>query len=281
MKKEVYSFGELLDTKKLVLSCPDREPAEDYSVFYDEKIKRFGFFKNGDFRMGYFPGVSYPIGEYFGYDAAYSYCLDPYGFDYYLALQYKDKWIIYAVDWTGYTEMARVVGSFVDAHKILTSKIGLYLRGWKNLADGSTVGEGWFPDYDIKEIRHFSLPSPEKITKLKDNQVFVFGSNLHGQHAGGAARYAYEHFGAILGQGAGLQGNSYAIPTMHISISEIESYISDFLAFAAEHPEKEFLVTKIGCGIAGFKDEEIAPFFEQARGLANVRLPEAFIKLLS
>ena len=120
-------------------------------------------------------------------------------------------------------------------------------------------------------------PSPENITHLASNQIFVFGSNLRGAHAGGAARYALDHFGAIWGQGVGLQGQSYAIPTMQGPVSTIKPYIDEFLTFAIQHPEYEFLVTPIGCGIAGFKESEIAPLFKDAANMENVRLPKSFI----
>ena len=123
-------------------------------------------------------------------------------------------------------------------------------------------------------------PTPERITSLNHNQIFVFGSNLQGAHGGGAARAAYNHFGAVWGQGVGLQGQSYAIPTMQGPVSTIKPYVDDFIGFARQHPEYEFLVTRIGCGIAGFTDAEIAPLFKDAAEMPNVRLPKSFINLL-
>ena len=120
--------------------------------------------------------------------------------------------------------------------------------------------------------------TPEWITDLKPDEVFVFGSNLAGAHAGGAARVAVECFGAIWGQGVGLQGHSYAIPTMQGGVETIKPYVDEFIAFAKSHPELFFYVTRIGCGIAGFVDEEIAPLFKAAVGLENVCLPENFLK---
>lgn len=118
------------------------------------------------------------------------------------------------------------------------------------------------------------------ITSLKENEIFVFGSNLAGMHGGGAARAAYKKFGAIWGQGVGLQGQSYGIPTMHGGVNRIQPYVDEFIIFAEEHPEMHFLVTRIGCGIAGFTDEEIAPLFRRAMKLENVSLPESFWKYL-
>lgn len=122
--------------------------------------------------------------------------------------------------------------------------------------------------------------TPENITSLKENEIFVFGSNLAGMHGGGAARVAYNKFGAIWGQGVGLQGQSYGIPTMHGGVVRIQPYVDEFIIFAEEHPEMHFLVTRVGCGIAGFKDEEIAPLFKRAMALENVSLPESFWKCL-
>ena len=124
------------------------------------------------------------------------------------------------------------------------------------------------------------LPAPDNITSLLPNQIFVFGSNLQGAHGGGAARAAYNHFGAIWGQGVGLQGQSYAIPTMQGPVSSIKPYVDEFIDFARKHPEYEFLVTRIGCGFAGFKDADIAPLFKDAMNLDNVRLPKSFLDLI-
>ena len=122
--------------------------------------------------------------------------------------------------------------------------------------------------------------TPDNIETLRPGEVFVFGSNLQGQHAGGAARIAVERFGAVWGQGVGLQGQSYAIPTMQGGVETIKPYVDDFLQFADCHPDLKFYVTRIGCGIAGFRDEEIAPLFAGAIGLPNVCLPASFWKVL-
>ena len=115
--------------------------------------------------------------------------------------------------------------------------------------------------------------TPDRITELKPNEIFVFGSNLQGAHAGGAAYFAHEKFGAVWGQGAGIQGQSYAIPTMQGGVETIEPYVYRFLDYADKHPQLTFLVTRIGCGIAGFTDEEIAPLFEKAHDAENIVLP--------
>lgn len=122
--------------------------------------------------------------------------------------------------------------------------------------------------------------TPERITALKPNEIFVFGSNLAGSHGGGAARLAYDRFGAIWGQGVGLQGRSYGIPTMHGGVDAIKPYVDEFIEFAKQHPEYKFLVTKIGCGIAGFRIAEMAPLFKQAIELENVILPKDFVEVI-
>lgn len=122
--------------------------------------------------------------------------------------------------------------------------------------------------------------TPDNITTLGDDEIFVFGSNLAGRHHGGAARVAVERFGAIMGQGEGLQGKSYAIPTMQGGVDTIRPYVDRFLDIAREWDQTTFLVTRIGCGIAGFTDEEIAPLFADALKLYNVVLPKSFVDVL-
>ncbi|MBO5810643.1 MAG: ADP-ribosylglycohydrolase family protein [Bacteroidales bacterium] len=122
--------------------------------------------------------------------------------------------------------------------------------------------------------------SADIINNLKPNEIFVFGSNLDGMHGGGAARVAYNKFGAIWGQGVGLQGQSYAIPTMHGGVNVIKPYVDEFIDFAKSHTELKFLVTRIGCGIAGFTDEEIAPLFKEAIEIENIYLPKSFYYIL-
>ena len=122
--------------------------------------------------------------------------------------------------------------------------------------------------------------TPERITELKPNEIFVFGSNLAGSYGGGAARLAYNRFGAIWGQGVGLQGQSYAIPTMQGGVETIKPFVDKFIDFAKQHTEYKFLVTRIGCGIAGFKDEEIAPLFKNAIDIENIILPREFVETI-
>ena len=122
--------------------------------------------------------------------------------------------------------------------------------------------------------------APNRITELKDNEIFVFGSNLQGSHGGGAAAIAAKQFGAIWGQGVGLQGQSYGIPTMHGGIEEIKPYVDEFIEFAKQNPKLKFLVTRIGCGIAGFTEEEMAPLFAEGVDVENVYLPDTFWEII-
>ena len=122
--------------------------------------------------------------------------------------------------------------------------------------------------------------TPEWITQLESNEVFVFGSNLAGCHAGGAARVACQRFGAVWGQGVGLQGQSYAIPTMQGGVETIAPYVDEFIEFAKSHPDMTFLVTPIGCGIAGFTPGELAPLFVRAVDVENILLPKSFVDVL-
>lgn len=124
--------------------------------------------------------------------------------------------------------------------------------------------------------------SSNRIIHLAPNEIFVFGSNLQGMHGGGAARMAYEHFGATWGKGIGLYGQSYAIPTMQGGVETIKPYVDDFIEFAKRHGELDFLVTEIGCGIAGFTPKEIAPLFFRVidEDIRNIFLPESFYSVL-
>lgn len=122
--------------------------------------------------------------------------------------------------------------------------------------------------------------TPENITSLERDDIFVFGSNLEGRHLGGAARVALDKFGARMGQGVGIQGQSYAIPTMQGGVDTIRPYVDEFIDLAREWDQNTFYVTRIGCGIAGFTDEEIAPLFDEAYDLYNVRLPKSFADII-
>lgn len=113
----------------------------------------------------------------------------------------------------------------------------------------------------------------------RSSKIFVFGSNLAGRHGKGAALTAYKNHGAKYGQGIGRQGNSYAIPTKDqnlktLALPMIRRYVLDFITYAIEHPEEKFFVTKVGCGLAGYKERDMAPMFKDAPN--NCQLPEGW-----
>ncbi len=121
--------------------------------------------------------------------------------------------------------------------------------------------------------------TPNHIDTLQPNEIFVFGSNVNGFHAGGAAATAMHKLGAVWGQGEGLQGQSYALPTME-GMDSMRAAVERFQRFATQHPELRFLVTRIGCGIAGYTVAEVAPLFKGCIKLENVALPIDFWKVL-
>ncbi len=134
--------------------------------------------------------------------------------------------------------------------------------------------------------------TPDNIQQLQPNEVFVFGSNIQGEHVGGAARLAHQKFGATYGLGAGFSGQTYAIPTLNYSqtnsgqtsrlpIAELKKHVDNFIAYAVENKALTFLVTEIGCGIAGFTYQEIAPLFKNAVFVENIVLPTNFLKIIS
>jgi hypothetical protein len=123
--------------------------------------------------------------------------------------------------------------------------------------------------------------TPDNIKKLEQGHIFVFGSNLSGRHGKGAAKTALG-WGAKWGQGAGLQGRTYGIPTKDASIRrtltviEIKPFVDEFIEFAKNNPDMIFLVTEIGCGLAGHNQKDIAPLFVNAVDVENIHLPEKF-----
>lgn len=125
-----------------------------------------------------------------------------------------------------------------------------------------------------------------KITELKENEVFVFGSNTAGIHGAGAAKLAYENFGAVWGVGYGLRGQSFALPSKNnkietMPVNQIKPYVDDFLLFVLNNPKLTFLVTEIGCGLAGYSPADIAPLFRLGVDLENLHLPERFWNVLN
>ena len=122
--------------------------------------------------------------------------------------------------------------------------------------------------------------TPPTVKTLAGNEIFVFGSDLRGIHCGGTAYQALRNFGALLGQGVGPQGRCYAIPTIVGGLQKIQPYITEFIQYTLSHPEQTFLVTPIGCGIAGFTPQEIAPMFRRAMPIENILLPQQFWNVL-
>ena len=135
----------------------------------------------------------------------------------------------------------------------------------------------------VEKLKHSAII----IDELHDNEIFVFGSNIQGRHGKGAAVAALR-YGARMGVGSGIAGKTYAIPTRELvnkrlytlPLLHIGYSIKEFIAFAFKSLDKEFLVTKIGCGLAGYKDEEIAMLFNVNRLPPNIRLPREFIEVL-
>lgn len=136
----------------------------------------------------------------------------------------------------------------------------------------------------MEEIEYKGF-TPDYIDSLLANQIFVFGSNSLGYHTGGASGTARKKFGAVWGQPEGLQGQSYAIPVDFgkgvRKDNEVKESVSRFLTFTKEHPELFFFVTRIGCGMGGYRDEEMAQFFKGALELKNICLPKSFVDALS
>lgn len=221
---------------------------------------RWGLFANALAGLGNGTSSYIAVGEPFGYKSIKIARLQ-YRFNAYVALESGDGWEILAL---GCDEAARLMATgktFNEAHDALADRIGLHLTLWDNL-------------YMAPEF------TPERISSLEPCEVFVFGSNLAGQHGAGAARFAYESLGAEWGVGVGPTGQCYAIPTMHGGPDSIKPYVDEFISYARENSQKIFLVTPIGCGIAGFKVSDIAPLFRDALDLDNVVLPESFVKVL-
>ena len=182
----------------------------------------------------------------------------------YLALGHGDIWDIYCLSCSrGAAVMVEAAPSREDAFSKLSERIGY-----------SPESDEW------KDLSRCIKYTPENITELDSNQIFVFGSNLQGRHGGGAAYCALKNFGAVMGQGVGLQGRSYAIPTMFETAEEIKPYVDKFVEFAKENSHLEFLVTRIGCNIAGFSEEDIAPLFYRALSVRNIILPKSFVEVL-
>ena len=122
--------------------------------------------------------------------------------------------------------------------------------------------------------------APDVIQHLGPDEIFVFGSNVQGEHHGGAALYALKQFGAIDGQAEGIQGQSYAIPTVGNTFEELKEAVVRFTEYVVLHPENKFMLTAIGCGAAGYTAAQIAPLFSQAYAFGNVYIPASFLQYM-
>ena len=123
--------------------------------------------------------------------------------------------------------------------------------------------------------------TPDRVERLSNCEIFVFGSNIEGEHMGGAARFACEKFGAEWGVGDGPTGQCYAIPTMHGGLEDIRPYAEKFIAYAKAHPMNRFLLTRVGCGIAGFKDSDMAQLFEDVLDIPNIAYPRQWLPYMT
>lgn len=123
--------------------------------------------------------------------------------------------------------------------------------------------------------------TPDLVEQLSNCEIFVFGSNLEGMHMGGAARVAHQKFGAEWGVGDGPTGRCYAIPTMHGGLEDIRPYAEKFIAYAKAHPMNRFLLTRVGCGIAGFKDSDMAQLFEDVLDIPNIAYPRQWLPYMT
>ena len=127
--------------------------------------------------------------------------------------------------------------------------------------------------------------TPEQIDRLRENELFVCGTNVAGKHKKGAAYTAYKRFGATPGRCHGIDNSCYGIPTKDaalkvLPLGRIAKYVQNMIDDAVNYPEKIFLVTKIGCGLAGYTPADIAPLFEDAVDVENIHLPQEFWDIL-
>ena len=158
------------------------------------------------------------------------------------------------------------------------SKKMSYLRQSKFFADACEEDrEQMLGDMNENYFIEGERVAPDVVRTLRQDELFVFGSNINGFHTGGAAGQAVIQFGAVMGQGEGLQGQSYAIPTVGNSFSDLKKAIERFTEFVVLHPQKKFVLSAIGCGNAGYTPGQIAPLFKTAYEFGNVYVPSIFL----
>jgi len=168
--------------------------------------------------------------------------------------------------------VACITGAFAEAfYKDIPADIIYEMR--KRLPS-----DWWRIIWRIKASENHRV-APDNIDFLKSEQIFVFGSNKEGNHYGGAAAFAHKYFHAQWGVGEGITGKCYALPTMD-GLEELEKAVERFTEHALADPEHNYLVTAVGCGIAGYEPWDVAPMFLEAASLPNVYLPQCFWEVL-
>ena len=172
-----------------------------------------------------------------------------------------------------------MVGASNTWHRDSSSKRAYYERMSRDFVADETMEMKRAKMRSNARAYYAQRVTPDQIDQLAENEVFVFGSNAHGNHAGGAAAFAVSRFGTIIGQGEGMQGQSYAIPTTG-GIGLFAQAVQRFIDYAIEHPDQRFLVTRVGCGNAGFDVHEVAQLFINAIKIENISLPEEFWEIL-
>lgn len=209
--------------------------------------------------------------------------------------QVVDSIIVFAASYADYTK--DVYHQLPSYYNIINDND--YIKQWCELEGwDESFARAYFTSNKGKRLWQFTYDlypptydySPDNITELADDEVFVFGSNLKGQSGAGAAKLAVDKFGAIYGQAEGLQGQSYAIITTDlsksyrpsVSIELVIEQVDKFIAFAKDNTHLTFLVTEVGCGLAGFTVEQVAPLFKPVllNSITNIRLPKRFVREL-
>lgn len=157
-----------------------------------------------------------------------------------------------------------------------------YRRRWNERVSRGEVNleEGYFSD-ELMCMNYERRVTPERVERLGSEEFFVFGSNVYGHHDGGAARAAMLHFGAVYGKGEGPQGKCYAIPTVGCRYGETKEAVQRFIEFARMNPNVNFFVTEIGCGHGGWKADDMARLFMDAKDVDNIFLPRSFWRVIA
>jgi hypothetical protein len=209
--------------------------------------------------------------------------------------QVVDSIIVFATSYAGYTK--DVYKQLPPYHSIIDDEV--YIKQWCQLEGwDESFAKAYFTSNKGKRLWQFTYNlypptynySPDNISELAGDEIFVWGSNTEGRSGMGAAKLAVSKFGAIYGQAEGLQGQSYAIITTDlsksyrpsVSIELVTEQVNKFIQFAKDNTHLTFLVTEVGCGLAGFSIQQVAPLFKPVLldKLSNVRLPKRFVREL-